>query len=129
MVSGAARRAGRRGIVEMSRPITRADVPGLGLQIYYRTRLTVQARRMDGEFTVETPHGPQKCADGYLAVDLAGDVYPIPVGMFEQTYSVDVMAVMAQLPSETLALELSRRQREEQPTDVYGGVVEDLNQF
>ena len=56
---------------------------------WWRRRITmVQAARVDGPFTVETPHGPVTGEEGdWVALDTQGNPYPIASGVFEETYS------------------------------------------
>lgn len=49
-------------------------------------------RRMPGPFEVDTPHGTVRCADGWLAIDMAGNPYPIDAGAFGLSYVVIVDA-------------------------------------
>jgi hypothetical protein len=70
----------------MSEPIyTRATLPSEGWATYRKRSLT-RARRVEGPFLVETPQGPLRCQDGWLALDANGDPYPIAADVFDATY-------------------------------------------
>jgi hypothetical protein len=45
-------------------------------------------RRMDGPFEVDTLEGTVVCADGWLAIDAAGNPYPIAASVFGKSYVV-----------------------------------------
>lgn len=49
--------------------------------------LTV-VRRMPGPFEVDTSEGVMRCEDGWLALDTAGNPYPIAAGVFARSYVV-----------------------------------------
>jgi hypothetical protein len=49
---------------------------------------TTPALRIEGPFTVETSEGPLTCSDGWLAIDSAGNPYPIDAGVFAETYKL-----------------------------------------
>jgi hypothetical protein len=62
------------------------DLHGIGFRLYHR-RVTFLARRMPGAFAVCTPDGMQQGAAGdYVILNLAGECWPIPARLFEQTY-------------------------------------------
>jgi hypothetical protein len=49
-------------------------------------------RRMPGPFEVDTSEGTMRCADGWLALDAAGNPYPIEAGVFGRSYVVSADA-------------------------------------
>jgi hypothetical protein len=55
----------------------------------YRKKVTTQAARVKGPFTVNTSEGPLTCQDGYLAVDARGYPYPIAADEFALIYRED----------------------------------------
>jgi hypothetical protein len=58
----------------------------LGFRLYHK-RVTFLARRMSEAFAVYTPDGVQQGAAGdYVILNLAGECWPIPARLFEQTY-------------------------------------------
>jgi hypothetical protein len=116
-------------------PITRDDIASLGLQTYYRTRLTVEARKMTEPFKVLTPHGPAEGAAGdYLGIDVDGWPYPLKASVMERTYSVDFRDMTSEITTEQLLAEVQARAAaaEAQAGGMGRGVldgVEDLNAF
>jgi hypothetical protein len=58
------------------------DLDGQGFARFER-RTPVLAKRMQGEFTVETSEGTVTCPDGWLAIDDRGYPYPIAAAEFE----------------------------------------------
>jgi hypothetical protein len=67
-----------------NRPAT--DFHALGFRLYHK-RVTFLARRMSEAFAVYTPEGMQQGAAGdYVILNLAGECWPIPARLFEQTY-------------------------------------------
>jgi hypothetical protein len=62
------------------------DLHALGFRLYHR-RVTFLARRMPEAFAVYTSEGVQQGAAGdYVILNLAGECWPIPARLFEQTY-------------------------------------------
>jgi hypothetical protein len=62
------------------------DLHALGFRLYHR-RVTFLARRMPEAFAVYTSEGVQRGAAGdYVILNLAGECWPIPARLFEQTY-------------------------------------------
>jgi hypothetical protein len=58
----------------------------LGFRVYHK-RVTFLARCMPEAFAVSTPDGVQQGAAGdYVILNLAGECWPIPGRLFEQTY-------------------------------------------
>ena len=53
---------------------------------YYRRTTPVRAKRIIGPFQVKTLEGVTYCEDGWLALDVAGNPYPIAKDIFEKTY-------------------------------------------
>lgn len=54
---------------------------------YYARRVTAtRALRIRGPFAVETLEGRMVCKDGWLALDVAGNPYPIDVEVFAKTF-------------------------------------------
>jgi hypothetical protein len=67
-----------------NRPPT--DLYALGFRLYHK-RVTCLARRMPEAFAVNTPEGVQQGAAGDdVILNLAGECWPIPARLFEQTY-------------------------------------------
>jgi hypothetical protein len=63
-----------------------ADLHAIGFRLYHR-RVTFLARRMPEAFAVYTSEGMQRGAAGdYVILNLAGECWPIPARLFEQTY-------------------------------------------
>jgi hypothetical protein len=57
-----------------------------GFRLYHK-RVTFLARRMPEAFAVYTPEGMQQgVANDYILLNLAGECWPIPARLFEQTY-------------------------------------------
>lgn len=52
----------------------------------YRKKVLTKAIRIEGPFRTRTLEGPLECPDGYLAIDNAGNPYPIDRDIFEKTY-------------------------------------------
>ncbi len=52
----------------------------------YQKRALTRAQRIEGPFEVLTKEGWLRCEDGYLAMDVEGNPYPIAKTVFEQTY-------------------------------------------
>jgi hypothetical protein len=52
----------------------------------YRKKLTIRAMRIAGPFCVWTAEGVMYCDDGWLALDVDGNPYPISNNVFHQTY-------------------------------------------
>lgn len=67
----------------------RNNIPIGHMARFDRKVLFVEATRIDGPFTVETREGPLDCPDGYLAVDVNGDPYPIARDVFEKIYDLN----------------------------------------
>jgi hypothetical protein len=62
------------------------DLHALGFRLYHK-RVTFLARRMPEAFAVYTSEGVQQGAAGdYVILNLAGECWPIPARLFEQTY-------------------------------------------
>jgi hypothetical protein len=62
------------------------DLRALGFRLYHK-RVTFLARRMPEAFAVYTSEGVQQGAVGdYVILNLAGECWPIPARLFEQTY-------------------------------------------
>jgi hypothetical protein len=62
------------------------DLHALGFRLYHR-RVTFLARRMPEVFAVYTSDGVQQGAAGdYVILNLAGECWPIPARLFEETY-------------------------------------------
>jgi hypothetical protein len=51
-------------------------------------RTLTRCARIEGPFTVVTPHGEVVCEDGWLAVDSNGDPYPIAADVFEASFAL-----------------------------------------
>lgn len=69
----------------------------------HRKKVNTKMIRIDGPFDVETKEGPLHCADGFLAVDVAGWPYPISVADYRDMYvPVDPFATLHQ-PGKTLS--------------------------
>lgn len=51
----------------------------------YRKKATL-AVKIKGSFVVETPEGPLRCENGYLAMDARGNYYPIATAEFRLIY-------------------------------------------
>lgn len=49
-------------------------------------------RRMPGPFEVDTSEGTMRCENGWLAIDSAGNPYPIEAGVFGLSYVVSADA-------------------------------------
>lgn len=56
---------------------------------YRRRILEVSAVRIPHPFTVQTREGTIGCDDGWLALDINGDPYPIADDVFRATYAAD----------------------------------------
>lgn len=56
-------------------------------KMYQKKHLTCAAR-IRGAFTVETLEGTLSCNDGYLAIDIKGNPYPIEKKIFKKTYKL-----------------------------------------
>jgi hypothetical protein len=52
----------------------------------YRKDVVTRAVRIDGRFEVVTREGTLGCEDGWLALDLNGDPYPIAADVFSSIY-------------------------------------------
>lgn len=52
----------------------------------YRKKVTTEAVRIKGPFSVQTREGVLTCPDGYLAIDSHGWPYPIAADEFEAIY-------------------------------------------
>jgi hypothetical protein len=62
------------------------DLQALGFRLYHK-RVTFLARRMPEAFAVYTPDGVQQGAAGdYVILNLAGECWPIPARLFQETY-------------------------------------------
>lgn len=70
--------------------ITKQSIEGLDLDGQgfgrFERRGPVLAKRMSGEFTVETSEGTVTCDDGWLGIDARGYPYPISAAEFELGY-------------------------------------------
>ncbi len=55
---------------------------------YVRKITSTFAWRMRSPFEVETLEGTMTCEDGYLAVDVEGNPYPIDAKVFEKTFEL-----------------------------------------
>jgi hypothetical protein len=63
-----------------------ADLHAIGFRLYHR-RVTCLARRMPEAFAVSPAEGVQQGAAGdYVMRNRAGECWPIPARLFEQTY-------------------------------------------
>ena len=65
---------------------TKDNLP-TGFQHYRKTALC-SAVRIDGEFETKTLEGALTCKDGYLAIDIDGNPYPIDIAIFEKIYEL-----------------------------------------
>ena len=62
------------------------DLHALGFRLYHK-RVTFLARHMPEAFAVYTPDGVQQGAAGdYVILNLAGECWPIPARLFQETY-------------------------------------------
>lgn len=64
---------------------TAQHLPATGFKEYTK-RFTTRAIRIEGAFAVETSEGRLSCENGYLALDVNGNPYPIDANVFDQTY-------------------------------------------
>lgn len=68
---------------------TKATLPDRAFP-YYRRKITETAAvRIDGPFEVETLEGVMRCEDGWLALDVDGNPYPIASDVFERTFNTE----------------------------------------
>jgi hypothetical protein len=80
----AARAASPETPLAPNSPMT--DLRAIGFRLYHRW-VTFLARRMPEVFAVYTPDGVQRGAAGdYVILNLAGEYWPVPARMFEETY-------------------------------------------
>jgi hypothetical protein len=61
----------------------------------YSKKAGTPALRIEGPFRVETSEGTMDCTDGWLAIDTAGNPYPIAKDVFEQSYGLSEPAEQA----------------------------------
>jgi hypothetical protein len=77
----------RRRVVDATRrhaPLERIEGV-LGVR-FDKDNLVTRAVRIDGRFEVVTREGTLGCEDGWLALDLNGDPYPIAADVFSSIY-------------------------------------------
>lgn len=78
----------------MSRPVDPAPWPTFDRDTlpdtafpYYPRRITAtRALRIRGPFAVDTLEGRMACRDGWLALDVDGNPYPIDAEVFAKTF-------------------------------------------
>lgn len=67
---------------------TAENLPPLEAFTEHRKKTETPALRIEGPFAVETSEGTMQCPDGWLAIDSAGNPYPIEKSVFEATYEI-----------------------------------------
>lgn len=64
----------------------RGDLPDKTFKTYRRRITETRAVRIRGPFSVETLEGVMRCDDGWLALDVDGNPYPIASSVFAKTF-------------------------------------------
>jgi hypothetical protein len=107
------------GVKDGRRAITPTLAASMAFEPAWHTILSIEARRMTGEFTVAIGERHHMCADGWLAREGTGEnarLWPISAPEFERAYTrrIDelVVALAKQIPAEMLRLAAEYQERE-----------------
>lgn len=66
--------------------VSASTLPDRAFPAYRRKVTETRALRIRGPFEVETPEGVMRCEDGWLALDVEGNPYPIDAAVFALTF-------------------------------------------